>query len=80
MFNLFRSRDKSVRILLGVLLGLVALSMITYLIPSGPDTGAATDPSVVATVGSESITAQDVNRTIQNMTRNRQLPPELLSI
>ncbi len=80
MFNLFRSRDKSVRILLGVLLGLVALSMVTYLIPSGPGTGATADPTVVATVGSESVTAQEVSKTIQNMTRNRQLPAELLSI
>lgn len=80
MFNLFRSRDKSVRILLGVLLGLVALSMITYLVPSGPGTDTSADPSVVATVGSESVTAQEVSKTITSMTRNRQLPPELLSI
>ncbi len=80
MFNLFRSRDKSVRILLGVLLGLVALSMITYLVPSGPGTDTNVDPSVVATVGSESETAQEVSKTITSMTRNRQLPPELLSI
>ena len=80
MFNLFRSRDKSVRILLGVLLGLVALSMITYLVPSGPGTDTNVDPSVVATVGSESVTAQEVSKTITSMTRNRQLPPELLSI
>ena len=81
MFNLFRSRDKSVRILLGVLLGLVALSMVTYLIPGGPGAGgAAGDNTVVAKVGSESVTAQEVGKAIQNMTRNRQLPPELLSI
>ena len=64
MFNLFRSRDKSVRILLGVLLGLVALSMVTYLIPSGPGTGGpAGDTTVVAKVGSETVTAQEVSRT-----------------
>lgn len=82
MFNLFRSRDKAVRLLLTGLLVVVALSMITYLIPNtgagmGSDTG---DTSVVAQVGKEQITVQEVSKRIQSMTRNRQLPPELLSI
>jgi peptidyl-prolyl cis-trans isomerase D len=81
MFNLFRSRDKAVRYLLSGLLALVALSMVTYLIPSGNGLGgSAGDPTVVAQVGKDQITAQDVSKAIQNMTRNRQLPPDLLSI
>jgi peptidyl-prolyl cis-trans isomerase D len=81
MFDLFRSRDKAVRITLSVLLGLVALSMVTYLIPTtGTDTGSNADTSVVASIGKEEITAQQVSRTIQNMTRSRQLPQELLAI
>ena len=82
MFDLFRSREKSVRILLSVMLGLVALSMVTYLIPgSGGGIGGSTaDKTLVAQVGKEEITSQEVSRAIQNMTRNRQLPPEMLSI
>lgn len=84
MFDLFRSREKSVRILLSVMLGLVALSMITYLIPGSGSTGyggsSTADKTIVAQIGKEEVTAQEVSRTIQNMTRNRQLPPELLSI
>jgi len=41
MFDLFRSRDKMVKIFLSALLLIVALSMLTYLIPSF-DTGAST--------------------------------------
>lgn len=81
MFQLFRSRDKAVRIVLGAFLGLVGLSMVTYLIPNmGNTTDTYSDTSVVASIGKQDITAQEVTRQIQNMTRNRQLPPELLSI
>ena len=81
MFNLFRSRDKAVRLMLTGLLVVVALSMVTYLIPnSGAGYGGSDDATVVATVGKEQITTQEVSKAIQNMTRSRQLPPELLSI
>lgn len=81
MFDLFRSRDKAVRITLSVLLGLVGLSMVTYLIPTtGTDTGNPADRTVVASIGKDELTSQQVSRVIQNMTRSRQLPPELLSI
>ncbi len=35
---------------------------------------------MVAQIGSDKITAQDISKAIRNMTQNRQLPPELLSI
>jgi len=81
MFDLFRSRDKAVRITLSVLLGLVALSMVTYLIPTtGTDTGNPADRTVVASIGKQELTTQQVSKVIQSMTSNRQLPQELLSI
>ena len=81
MFDLFRSRDKAVRITLSVLLGLVGLSMVTYLIPTtGTDTGNPADRTVVASIGKDELTSQQVSRVIQNMTRSRQLPSELLAI
>ncbi len=81
MFDLFRSRDKAVRITLTVLLGLVGLSMVTYLIPtSGTGFTSTADRTVVATIGKDDLTSQEVSKMIQNMTQNRQLPPELLSI
>ena len=77
MFDLFRSREKSVRILLGALLLLVALSMLTYLVPNY-DTGGGANDTIVATIGKDQITIVDVQRTIQSAMRGRQIPPEVL--
>src|ERR1017187_2537387 len=78
MFDLFRSREKSVRILLGALLLVVALSMLTYLVPQY-NTGAPTPDTVVASIGKDEITSGDVMRLVQATMRGRQLPPELIS-
>ena len=44
MFDLFRSRDKAVRILLGALLVVVGFSMLTYLVPNYNNGGAGQRP------------------------------------
>jgi peptidyl-prolyl cis-trans isomerase D len=80
MFDLFRSRDKAVRILLTVILGLVALSMVTYLIPGSGMSYGSNDANVIAKVGDQAITVQDAQRVITNMMRGRQVPPEILSV
>ena len=82
MLNLFRSRDKAVRIVLGAFLGLVGLSMVTYLIPNLGNTTDSTsgDSTVVASIGKEDLTAQEVTKLIQARIRDRQMPPELLAI
>jgi len=82
MFDLFRSRDKLVRIVLTGLLVVVGLSMVTYLIPTTGGEGytGTNDTTVVARIGKEDLTSQQVTRVIQNMTKNRQLPAELLAI
>ena len=52
MFDLFRSREKSVKILLGVLLMLVAASMLIYFIPGfGGSGNIGEGDNIVATVG-----------------------------
>ena len=81
MFDLFRSRDKAVRIVLTALLVLVGLSMVTYLIPgTGLDPTDAPDSTVVAKIGKDQLTSQEVSKAIQNLTQSRQLPRELLAI
>lgn len=77
MFDLFRSRDKAVRILLGGLLVMVAISMLAYLVPNY-NNGSTSSDVVLAEVGNEVITITDAQRLVQNAVRNRQLPPEIL--
>jgi peptidyl-prolyl cis-trans isomerase D len=82
MFNLFRSRETSVRIVLGAVLGLVSLSMLWYLVPGGGMGGpSVSGQNVIAAVGDEKITTTDVNRAIQNITRGQaNLPKGLLAM
>lgn len=81
MFDLFRSRERSVRILLGALLVLVAASMLIYLIPGGPGGPSASGENVVAIVGDQKITSQDVEHAIQRITRGQaNLPKGVLAM
>jgi peptidyl-prolyl cis-trans isomerase D len=78
MFDLFRSREKAVRILLGALLVLVGLSMLTYLIPSYNTGAPGGEQSVVAEVNKEPITQLEVQKILQNSMRGGQIPPAIL--
>lgn len=78
MFDLFRSRAKAVRYLLGGLLMLVALSMVVTLIP-GFGTPPAED-NIVAEIGKDVITTRQVQNELQALVRGRQLPAEMLQV
>lgn len=82
MFDLFRRKDTNLRILLGVLLGLVALSMVVTLIPgfgsSGINMGAGEE--TVAKVCGEAVSAREVRLKVQQMLNRQQLPPESAAI
>ena len=80
MFDLFRSRDKMVRIMLGGLLGIVALSMLLYLIPgSGGPTGSRKD-QVIADIGGTPLSVSEVQRQIQSVLKNKQFPAEMIQV
>jgi peptidyl-prolyl cis-trans isomerase D len=81
MFDLFRSRAKAVRILLGVMLGMVALSMLVYLIPgAGTTTATNSDDQVVAEIGNDVLTVQDVELGLQRNMQTNQIPPDLAPV
>jgi peptidyl-prolyl cis-trans isomerase D len=81
MFNLFRSRDKLVRITLGAILAVVAVTMVITLIPGfGTTTGSTSDDPVLAQIGSEKILASHVQRDFQLLSRNAQIQPEMMQV
>jgi Parvulin-like peptidyl-prolyl isomerase len=77
MFDVFRSRDKAVRYLLGAILGFVALSMVVTLIP-GYGTPSKGSEQVVAEVNKEPITVREVQMTLQSALKNKSIPPEMI--
>jgi peptidyl-prolyl cis-trans isomerase D len=80
MFDLFRSRAKATRILLGAMLGILALSMLVYLIPgAGTSTGNSND-QVIAEIGKEPVTVQEVEGQIRNQLQNAKIPPDMADI
>ena len=77
MFNFFRSGEKAKKYFLSGLLVLVSLSMLTYLIPSyGTSSGA--DDQVVAEIGKEKLTLQEVKKSVDAAIRGRNLPQEFI--
>jgi len=81
MFNLFRSRDKLVRITLGAILTVVAVTMVITLIPGfGTTTGSTSDDPVLAQIGSDKLLASRVQRDFQLLSRNAQITPEMMQV
>ncbi len=77
MFDLFRSQQKAVKYFLTFLLSMVALSMVITLIPGLFSTPSVdlNDP-VLADVGDESVTINDVQETLQEYQMTGQARPE----
>jgi peptidyl-prolyl cis-trans isomerase D len=77
MFNLFRSRAKVKQYMMGGLLLLVALSMVTYLIPGGYSSSGGSQDQVIAQIGKETLTVRDVQQQMQAAMRNKKFPAEM---
>jgi peptidyl-prolyl cis-trans isomerase D len=79
MFDLFRSRAKATRYLMGGLLMMVAVMMVVTLIP-GINAPSRTDTQVLAEIGGDALTWTEVQRTVQSQLQNRAFPPQMASI
>ncbi|HYL09447.1 MAG TPA: peptidylprolyl isomerase [Candidatus Acidoferrales bacterium] len=75
MAGWLQSRNTGVRILLGVILGIIALSMLLYLVPQGNPSGSA--PDTLAEVGGQAVTVLDVRRELQKIESRGRFPKTL---
>jgi peptidyl-prolyl cis-trans isomerase D len=79
MFDLFRSSDKIKKYILGGLLTLVALSMVTYLIPNYNLGTTPADNPVLAEIGGQKITAQQAQQLFEKYSQGK-IPPDLMEV
>jgi peptidyl-prolyl cis-trans isomerase D len=79
MAGLFENKQVLTRIFIGIFVGLIAVSMLLYLVPQGPGTGAASTDTV-ATVGGQNISMQDVQLQLAQFEQRGQLPKALESL
>jgi len=70
-------RNRWVKIGMSILLGVICLSMLTYLIPGMGSAALTNAPDAVATVGGQSITATEVQRQLNTALHGQAVPDVL---
>jgi peptidyl-prolyl cis-trans isomerase D len=78
VWDALREKKIGVRIMLGVVVGILGIGMLLYLVPQGTDALSGTE--AVATVGDQSISVSDVQDQLSRISRNGQIPPTLLPL
>src|ERR1700682_6501896 len=76
MAGAFENQKTGVRILFGVVIAILAMSMLLYLVPQGP-AGVESAGDVVAKVGTESVTLADVNQQMNEIRQRNPIPKQL---
>ncbi len=79
MAGVFDNQKTGVRILFGVIIGMLALSMLLYLVPQGPDT-AQSAGDVVAQIGDQTVTLADVTQHLNEIRQSNPIPHQLESL
>jgi peptidyl-prolyl cis-trans isomerase D len=77
MIEVFHRRDLWVRVMMGVVIGVIGIMMLVTLIP-GPLGSTGSSPDAVANVGGKDITAADVTRELGRIERGGQNIPRQL--
>ena len=76
MWDALREKKIGVRIMLGVVVGILGIGMLLYLVPQGTNDLNSSD--AVAQVGDQTISVVDVQNQLSKSTRSSQIPPALL--
>ncbi len=79
MLDALREKKIGVRILLGIILGVLCLGMLLYLVPQD-SSSQLTGTDVVAQVGDQTITTADVQDQLSKISRNGQIPASILPL
>jgi peptidyl-prolyl cis-trans isomerase D len=75
VWDALREKKIGVRILLGIVVGILGIGMLLYLVPQG--TNDINAPDTVAQVGDQTISVLDVQNLLDKNTRNSQIPAAL---
>jgi peptidyl-prolyl cis-trans isomerase D len=76
MAGAFENQKVGVRILFGVIIGILALSMLLYLVPQGTTT-AETSTDVVAKIGDQTVTLAEIHNQLNEIRQRNQIPQQL---
>jgi peptidyl-prolyl cis-trans isomerase D len=76
MAGAFENKKTGVRILFGVIIGMLALSMLLYLVPQGPG-GTESAGDVVARIGDQTVTLNDINTQLNEIRQRNNIPRQL---
>src|SRR5580704_15191027 len=76
VWDALREKKIGVRILLGIVVGVLGIGMLLYLVPQGTNDLNGSD--MVAQVGGQAISVVDVQNQLSKNTRSSQIPPALL--
>ena len=77
MAGAFDNQKVGVRILFGVIIGILALSMLLYLVPQSGTNTTETSTDVVASVGDQKVTLAEVYAQLNQIRQRNQIPQQL---
>jgi len=78
VWDALREKKIGVRIMLGIVVGILGIGMLLYLVPQG--TNDLTGSDAVAQVGDQTVSVVDVQTQLSKSTHGTQIPPALLPI